>query len=781
MSRSFKEYLTAKEEAKLQALTAEAETELDDDELEDDELERSKKKKKKKKPVDKETEVDVEPETNDDEDKDEDEAKYPHDMFHPKTGEKKVAKDEAEHEALSKLGYTHEDPKAEDDKETDSGKDIQRHNPKKYVNIVPVMSEALSKTAVVSWGRMNPVTIGHEKLINAVIKKAVEKKGTPLIYLSHSEDKKKNPLPYDQKILFAKAAFGPKIIVKSTARTIIDVAKELSRKFDDLVLVVGSDRVKEFDTMLNKYNGKDYTFNSVEVVSAGDRDPDSDGVAGMSASKMRAAAEKGDLASFKKGLPRKLQSKAKSVYGAVRAGMGIDEGYEEIEQDYLEEALTRQQRLKRKMIMRRMKGKIQMGRRRALKKRATLDVLKRRSRKLVYRLLKKRFSKGTYGEMPYSARQRVDDRIKKIPKNRIDTLMRRFLPNVKAAQAARLAAKIKKPGAATVKKPKPVKILKKPQMISASFDQQFEEFMAERVEVAQYYKDNPAAERASKDEVLKEGIELALELSGNMNYAIKEIEKKKRGLSKHPEIKKALQVANESYNTEKLRLYTFEQRLEQEVMKEKKKTAQDPDVKDIEGTQPKHYYKGVKKDTKDDRAKHFKSKSKMDDDNPKAYAPAPGDKDPKTGELKKTKPSDHTKEFKKMFGEDKVKKRPHMLLARNGKPVIDKRFKQFRNGPEQLEADRQRKIDAIMKVAEDVEFIFNESSKEALKNKADKTGMSYGVLKKVFDRGVAAWRTGHRPGTTPTQWGLARVNSFATKSKGTWGGADKDLAAKVRK
>jgi len=643
------------------------------------------------------------------------------------------------------------------------------------------MSEALSKTAVVSWGRMNPVTIGHEKLINAVIKKAVEKKGTPLIYLSHSEDKKKNPLPYDQKILFAKAAFGPKIIVKSTARTIIDVAKELSRKFDDLVLVVGSDRVKEFDTMLNKYNGKDYTFNSVEVVSAGDRDPDSDGVAGMSASKMRAAAEKGDLASFKKGLPRKLQSKAKSVYGAVRAGMGIDEGYEEIEQDYLEEALTRQQRLKRKMIMRRMKGKIQMGRRRALKKRATLDVLKRRSRKLVYRLLKKRFSKGTYGEMPYSARQRVDDRIKKIPKNRIDTLMRRFLPNVKAAQAARLAAKIKKPGAATVKKPKPVKILKKPQMISASFDQQFEEFMAERVEVAQYYKDNPAAERASKDEVLKEGIELALELSGNMNYAIKEIEKKKRGLSKHPEIKKALQVANESYNTEKLRLYTFEQRLEQEVMKEKKKTAQDPDVKDIEGTQPKHYYKGVKKDTKDDRAKHFKSKSKMDDDNPKAYAPAPGDKDPKTGELKKTKPSDHTKEFKKMFGEDKVKKRPHMLLARNGKPVIDKRFKQFRNGPEQLEAERQRKIDAIMKVAEDVEFIFNESSKEALKNKADKTGMSYGVLKKVFDRGVAAWRTGHRPGTTPTQWGLARVNSFATKSKGTWGGADKDLAAKVRK
>lgn len=73
-----------------------------------------------------------------------------------------------------------------------------------------------------------------------------------------------------------------------------------------------------------------------------------------------------------------------------------------------------------------------------------------------------------------------------------------------------------------------------------------------------------------------------------------------------------------------------------------------------------------------------------------------------------------------------------------------------------------------------------EKSDEALKNKAEKSGMPLGILRKVFDRGVAAWRTGHRPGTTPTQWGLARVNSFVTKSSGTWGKADKDLAVKVR-
>ena len=85
-----------------------------------------------------------------------------------------------------------------------------------------------------------------------------------------------------------------------------------------------------------------------------------------------------------------------------------------------------------------------------------------------------------------------------------------------------------------------------------------------------------------------------------------------------------------------------------------------------------------------------------------------------------------------------------------------------------------------MKTFKEIREVVAEDVKKALKNKAEKSGMPYGILKKVFDRGVAAWRTGHRPGTTPTQWGLARVNSFATKSKGTWGGADKDLAAKVR-
>ena len=85
----------------------------------------------------------------------------------------------------------------------------------------------------------------------------------------------------------------------------------------------------------------------------------------------------------------------------------------------------------------------------------------------------------------------------------------------------------------------------------------------------------------------------------------------------------------------------------------------------------------------------------------------------------------------------------------------------------------------IGKLREEIEILDESNPDAALKKKADKTGMPLGILKKVFKRGVAAWRTGHRPGTNPTQWGLARVNSFVTKSKGTWGGADQDLAKQV--
>jgi hypothetical protein len=246
-------------------------------------------------------------------------------------------------------------------------------------------------------------------------------------------------------------------------------------------------------------------------------------------------------------------------------------------------------------------------------------------------------------------------------------------------------------------------------------------------------------------------------------------------------LKSVLSPKQESVNE------AFEAFLESRITK-----PQDPDVDHLPGSQPKGYYKGVAKDKKDDRARHFAKYAKKSDDEQSSYKPAPGDKGAKT------KPSVHTKKFKQMFGESlneasqadmKLRKRPHMALEKNGSVKFDKRFKMYRSkneineSAEHLFEDINSLIESVedFVMSEEFDLLMENNPTEALKKKAEKSGMPYGILKKVFDRGVAAWRTGHRPGTTPTQWGLARVNSFATKGKGTWGKADSDLAAKVRK
>lgn len=178
--------------------------------------------------------------------------------------------------------------------------------------------------AVFTYGRMNPVTVGHEKLVSKVLAEAKSQKATPMVFLSQTNDKKKNPLTYDQKIKYAQKAFG-KVVIKSKAKTIMDVMKQIEQNFDSVVLVVGSDRVKDFDVLLKRYNGKEYNFKSIEVVSAGQRDPDSDGVEGMSASKMRELASDNNQSMFKKGLPKRLQRDSAEIISSIRKGMGLAE------------------------------------------------------------------------------------------------------------------------------------------------------------------------------------------------------------------------------------------------------------------------------------------------------------------------------------------------------------------------------------------------------------------------------------------------------------------------
>ena len=188
-------------------------------------------------------------------------------------------------------------------------------------------------TVVYAYGRFNPPTIGHEKLITKVAK--ISGSNPYRIYPSHSQNPKKDPLPQALKTAYMRKMFKryAKNIIVSKSRNAIEIAVELyDQGYKNLIMVAGSDRVKVFDSMLNNYNGVEgkphgyYKFDSIKVVSAGERDPDAEGVEGMSASKMRAAAVVGDYDSFSTGIPATLSdADKKKLYRDVRKYMGIRE------------------------------------------------------------------------------------------------------------------------------------------------------------------------------------------------------------------------------------------------------------------------------------------------------------------------------------------------------------------------------------------------------------------------------------------------------------------------
>jgi hypothetical protein len=373
------------------------------------------------------------------------------------------------------------------------------------------------------FGRFNPPTSGHEKLFDKLKKTAGS--NPYRIYGSKSQDPKKNPLSFKDKVKFLRKMF-PKharsVMADADVRTALDICVKLyGQGFTSVTMIAGSDRLKEFDTLLNKYNGVDsrhgfYNFEKgIKVVSAGERDPDAEGVAGMSASKLRAYASDNDLENFTKGMPQGYKD-SKALFNTIRKGMGLKETH--MHRKHVELKPVSEQREK--------------------------------------------FIEG----------------------------------------------ELFKPG---------------------------------------------------DEVVLKETNQIGVIQRCGTNFLVVE------------------------FGEWKKRVW----------------------LDDVEHLEEKKY-------------SDMNAKEKEAHNKPRPNAPE----------------SDHTKEFKRKFGE----------------------MKSFSQSLEEADA------------------------KKALQKKADKSGMPYGILKKVFDRGYAAWKSSHRPGTNPTQWGLARVNSFATKSKGTWGGADKDLAAKVR-
>ena len=197
-------------------------------------------------------------------------------------------------------------------------------------DLTPPKVKKTKGTLTVAFGRFNPPTTGHEKLLDNVSTSSDD--GDYVIVPSRSQDKKKNPLDADSKVEVMKQMFpkhSGKIVNDPANRTIFDVLKKAHNDgYANVRIVGGADRQKEFDKLINSYNGKMYQFDKVEVRSAGDRDPDGDGLEGMSASKQRKYAADNDFNGFLQGVPTAMNRQmAKQLFSNIRKGMKIEEGW----------------------------------------------------------------------------------------------------------------------------------------------------------------------------------------------------------------------------------------------------------------------------------------------------------------------------------------------------------------------------------------------------------------------------------------------------------------------
>jgi len=196
------------------------------------------------------------------------------------------------------------------------------------VNYLPV--EKTKGTLTVAFGRFNPPHLGHLQLMDTAAASAEAEGSDYMIVPSRSQDPKKNPLDPDTKVTIMRQMFpqhGERIANDVSTRTIFDVLKKAHNDgYANVRIVGGADRVKEFEKLSNNYNGNLYNFDNIEVVSAGDRDPDSEGVEGLSASRMRLAAAEGDFKTFRSGMPPEMRPKdVRAIFDTVRMSMGIQD------------------------------------------------------------------------------------------------------------------------------------------------------------------------------------------------------------------------------------------------------------------------------------------------------------------------------------------------------------------------------------------------------------------------------------------------------------------------
>ena len=639
--------------------------------------------------------------------------------------------------------------------------------------------EATEKGVVFTFGRFNPPTTGHEKLMKKVT--SLAKGNDYKIFASQSNDAKKNPLGYKEKVQLLRKIFpkyGRNIVYDKKIKNSLDALVYLYKQgYTKVTMVVGADRVPDFKKLLNKYNGEKsrhgyYDFSDgISIVSAGERDPDSDDVSGMSASKMRAAASSGDFKSFAKGLPDNYGDKI-GVFNLLRSRMGLKEMTNF--RTHIELATTD---LREKYVA----GEVFNEGDEFLNEHGNvLVVLERKSNFIIGSDENKYFINKIQ-----EVRQDPDVKDKKgtQPAKYYAGIKTKSTKDKRDAHFKKGAKKDDDDPSAYKPAPGDKGAKTKPSKHTKKFKDMFGEDKNPIVDT------EDSVEEGVNDPAIFKAVFLAGGPGSGKSFTIGKTGLQALGfklINSDDNFEKAIKKAGATMDPD----FIYSPKGQDIRNKAKALTARQQEMYlkgrlglVIDGT-GKNYEK-IKKQARDlealgyDTAMIFVNTNletavKRDSQRPRTLGAKAVEK--MWAEVQK-----NIGKFQSLFNRD------FQIVdnseGANWQKATTDAYKKMAKFAKKTPTNKIARGWIKKQLGEDIELSeegIEENVTASLKKKAKKSGMPLGILRKVYNRGVAAWRTGHRPGTNPTQWGLARVNSFATKSKGTWGGADKDLAAKAR-
>ena len=639
-------------------------------------------------------------------------------------------------------------------------------------------SEA-TESVVFTFGRFNPPTTGHEKLIEKV--KKIAGGDDYYIFPSHSQNNKKDPLPLAKKVAYMRDMF-PKhkrnIIANNKLKTVLDIAVYFHQQgYVELNMVVGSDRVAEFKKLLTTYNGQEkrhgfYDFDTIQIFSAGERDPDAEGVTGMSASKMRAAATNNDYDTFQKGLPRGFKN-GNQLFKDVRKGMNLKENSkysdDEIERDlYVRGAIYQ---------IGDLVENINDG--------TSGEIIRRGTNYVQY----------TDGDNVYKSFLHSIKEAKKIKKVKQDPDIKDS-PGTEPAKYYAKGVGDKKGMSVSTKKARDAHFTKgakmdddnpnaykpapgdkdkktKPSQYTKKFKQMYGE---RRIDPADIDISATDDDIAAADKNIMMQLRKSVSLRGK--FPVQFMDKKKVKVS--PKIAQAVQTKYDS--------------MKKASDKEKFQSKISKSYKDL--------LKALKEQLEIDESlwKNIHKKRQRIKQGSGEKMRKVGDKGaPTPAQMKRAKGEENIEE---MPYYRKIRDKIHQMVHPKGYERITQMYLDLRKkGKSATQAvgeigrmvsgvegrDVAYYINGLVKKGKlpkelaanvdfeiDEDYMLNEKIAGLVK-KSQQTGVPYGILKKSYDRGLAAWRTGHRPGTTPQQWAFARVNSMLTGGK-----ADPDLQKQAR-